>query len=139
MQNKSASASLKEAISLLEIRQDKEGKLLKDQLFVVYDKLKPINLIKSTFEEIASSFEIKSSMVNRLLGALSGFLTQKIFVGSKPNLFKKLLGLVLEYGIAAVVTKYTETIETIGLQLITQLLSKKSNDEIKPASEISEN
>jgi len=135
MQNKSASASLKEAISLLEIRQADEGKLLKDQLFVVYDKLKPINLIKGTFEEIASSFEIKGSIVNKLLGVLLGFLTQKLVVGAKPNIFKKLLGILLEYVVAAGITKYGETIETIGLQLITQLLSNKSKEDIKPSSE----
>jgi hypothetical protein len=138
MQNKSASASLKEAISLLEIRQAAEGKLLKDQLFVVYEKLKPINLIKGTFEEIASSFEIKSSIVNRLLGALSVYLTHKLFVGSKPNIFKKLAGIVLEYGAATVISKYAEPIETIGLQLITKLLSNKTKEDIKPASENSD-
>ena len=128
MQNKNASASLKEAITLLEIRQAEAGKMLKDQLFVVYEKLKPINLIKDTFEEIASSFEIKGSIVNKLLGTLLGFLTQKLVVGSKPNIFKKLLGILLDYGVAAGITKYGETIETMGLQLITQLLSNKSKD-----------
>jgi len=56
-----ASASLKEAIFLLEIRQAEEGRLLKEQLFVVYDKLKPLNLIKSTLEEIASAVEVKKA------------------------------------------------------------------------------
>ena len=106
---------------------------MKEQLFIVYDKLKPINLIKSTFEEIGSTLAVKNSLINNLIGALTGFLTQRVIVGSKPNLFKKLAGMLLEYGVAAVVSRYADAIKTMGMQMITQFLSNKSVEEIKPS------
>jgi hypothetical protein len=39
---------LKKAILLLEIKQANEGALLKEQLLVTYESLKPINLIKKS-------------------------------------------------------------------------------------------
>jgi hypothetical protein len=139
MKSKNASASLKEAILLLENKQSEELELLKDQLFVVYDKLKPINLIKNTFNEIASSLEIRSSLINRLLSALIGYLTHKAFVGFKSNLIKRLAGIFLEYGVSTVASKYGETIEAMGLQLISRLLTNKTDENIKPAAGNSEN
>ena len=132
MRNKDVSDSLKEAISLLEIKQAEEGRLLREQLFVFQDKLKPVQLVKNIFNDIASSLEVKNSLINNLLGELSGYLTSKTFLGSKPSLFKKMAAIILEYGVAAVVAKYAETIKTLGLQMITHLLNSKNTEAIKP-------
>ena len=131
MRNKDASDSLKEAIFLLEIKQAEEGKLLREQLFIFQDKLKPVHLVKKIFEDMTSSLEVKNSLINNLMGVLSGYLTSKAFLGSKPSLFKKMAAVILEYGVAAVVAKYAETIKTLGLQVLTHLLNNKNAEEIK--------
>jgi len=41
--------------------------------------------------------------------------------------------MLLEYGIAAVVSRYADAIKTMGMQMITQFLSNKSVEEIKPS------
>jgi len=128
-----ASASLKEAISILEIRQAEEGKLLKEDLIGFYEKLKPINLIKSTFDDIATAMENRKGLVNSLIGVLTGYVTQRIVIGSKPGVFKKMTGVLLNYGVAAVVSKYAETFKVMGLQLLSQLLGQKHIDNSEPA------
>ena len=131
---KDASVSLKEAIMLLEIRQAEQGKLLKEHLFLVYDKLKPINLIKNTFDDISSAIESRRGLFNSLIGILTGYLTQKMVIGSKSGLFKKTAGVLLNYGVAAVVSKYAETFKVMGLQLLNQLLGEKKIEESNPVS-----
>jgi hypothetical protein len=134
MENKTdASILLKEAISMLEIRQAEEGRLLKEHLFVIYDMLKPINLVKNAFNEIASAVESRKGLVNSLIGVLTGFLTQRLIIGSKPGLIKKLVGVLINYGTAAMISKYAETLKVFGLQLFNQLFGQKSIEEIEPA------
>lgn len=134
MRNKDASASLKEAISLLEIKQAEELRLLKDQFFVAYEKLKPINLVKSTLNELSSSSGIRNRLINSMIGILSGYLMQKFILGSKPGLIKKLAGVLLRVGVKAIVSKYAETAKTICLQLMAQFLNTNKIEDIKPVS-----
>lgn len=137
MENKKdASAALKEAISRLEIRQAEEGRLLKEHLIVVYEKLKPFNLIRSAFDDIGSAMENRKGLVNSLVGVLTGYITQKLIIGSKAGLIKKLSGVLLNYGVAALVSKYAETFKVMGLQLFNQLFGQKSIEDVEPAPEI---
>jgi len=131
MRNKDASALLKEAISALEIRQAEEGRLLRDQLHLAYESLKPINLIRGVFEEITSSLEIKNSLINRLVSSLTGYLMKRIFVGSTSNLLKKLAGMLIQYSVTAVVSRYSETIRALGLQMIHRLQDNITDENIK--------
>jgi len=42
----------------------------------------------------------------------------------------------LEYGVAAVVSKYAETIKALGMKLLSQFLNQKSIGDGEPAPEI---
>ena len=55
MQNITSTAGLKDAIQLLEVEQGIKEQLLKDQLYLTYESLKPVNLIRNTLKEISSS------------------------------------------------------------------------------------
>ncbi len=123
---KDASALLKEEIAALEIRQAEEGRLLKEHLVVVYDMLKPINLVKNAFDEIASAVDSRKSLINSLIGLVTGYFAQKMIIGSKPGLIKKLTGVLLNYGVAAAISRYAESIKIFGLQLISQFFRQKS-------------
>jgi hypothetical protein len=128
-----ATALLKKEIEELEIRQAEEGRLLKEHLFVVYDMLKPINLVKNAFNEIASAVESRKGLVNSLIGVLTGFLTQRLIIGSKPGLIKKLVGVLINYGTAAMISKYAETFKMLGLQLLNQMFGQKGIEESESA------
>jgi hypothetical protein len=128
-----ATALLKKEIEELEIRQAEEGRLLKEHLFVVYDMLKPINLVKNAFNEIASAVESRKGLVNSLIGVLTGFLTQRLIIGSKPGLIKKLVGVLINYGTAAMISKYAETLKMLGLQLLNQMFGQKGIEESESA------
>ena len=128
-------ASLKETISALEFKQAEDSKLLKEHLIAVYEKLKPINVIKNVFDEIAVAVEGRKGLINSLIGVITGYFTQRIIIGPKPGLIKKLMGVLLNYGVVAMISKYADTIKMLGLQLINQLFDQKGIEDSKIVQE----
>lgn len=125
MQNITSSAELKDAIQLLEVDQGIKGQLLKDQLYITYESLKPVNLIRHTLKEISSSPYLIDNLSGTAMGLLSGFLSKKIFVGSSGNLIRKFIGSVLQFGITNVVAKNSDAIKSVGQTLLQLFFDKK--------------
>jgi len=132
MGKQSAVDSLKETIRLLEIRQAEEGKMLKDQFIITYESLKPVNLIKSTIQELADSVEVKNNLFDSLLGVLSGYLSRSI-VTSKSNLLMKILRVFAHFGITNVIINNSEAIRNYLANLISGLFTPK---EESPETEV---
>ena len=106
MRKKNETLVLNEKIIFLQCKQADELVILKEQFHSIYENLKPINLLKNTLQNITSSPDIKSILLNSAIGITTGFLSKKILIGSSSNPIKKLLGNVLEFTIASVVAKY---------------------------------
>ncbi len=102
--------SLRESILLLEIRQAEEGKILKEQLLVTYESLKPVNLFKSAIREISGYSEVKKGFLDTVIPVLFAFLTRKMFVRPRSNLFRRILGTVLQFGVTSFVAKNADSI-----------------------------
>jgi len=100
--------TLQEAIQLLKIQQVGQLDLLKEQYQYTYESLKPINIIKRTFSQLTSTAEFKGNVVSNIIGIGTGYLTKKVLLGSTHNIFKKVLGTVIQLAITNVVTKKTE-------------------------------
>lgn len=120
MRNISSSGELKNAIQLLEIEQSFKGQELKYQFNIVYDSLRPVNLIKSTLEDIATS----KGLADTLIGTATGYLTKKIVVGGSGNMIRKLMGSVLQFGVSKLVSRHPEAIRSVGQFIFQQIFSK---------------
>lgn len=118
MQAIDSEISLKAAIHQLEITQAAEAKMMKDQFHLAYESVKPINLIKSTFSEIASSEDIKRQLVNTSLALASGYIAEKLFEGVTSGPLKKLLGAAVMFGVTNVVAKNPEAVKSVGRGLV---------------------
>lgn len=81
MKTINSTSELTEAILLLETRQADQGIQLREQFNLTYESLKPLNLIKSTFREAASSRELKDNIINTGTGLVAGYLSKKLFEG----------------------------------------------------------
>lgn len=114
MKKKSSTVMLYEAISLLELEQALKGQILKEQFIITYESLKPINLLKSTLKEITTAPAIGDNMVGSLLGLATGYLSNKIVVGGSTNIFRKIVGSILQFGVANTVARHPEAIRLIG-------------------------
>lgn len=126
MQSITTSASLKNAIQVLQIEQSINGDLLKDQIYLVFEKFKPLNLLKNALREGSSMPNLIDNILGITVGIASGFLSRKIFVGSSGNLIRKLLGSVLQFRVANVVARNPETIKSLGQIILQTLIRKKA-------------
>lgn len=118
MKTKNETDSLNELIIAMEQKRAYEVELLKEQLHVACDSLKPLNLIKSVFHEVTDSPEIKNNLVNNAIGLGTGFVSKKIITGNSHNPFKKILGTLIQFGVANVVSKHSDDIKSIAKNLL---------------------
>lgn len=126
MQNITSITGLKDAIKLLEEEQVLKASLLKAQLFLTYDSLKPVNLLMNTFKDISSSPHLINNISGTVMGLAGGFISKKMFVGTSGNLIRKLIGSILQFGITNVVAQNSVIIKTAGQVLFQHFLRKKN-------------
>jgi hypothetical protein len=120
-----SSAGLKEAIQILEAEQAIKGQELKQQFHLTYESLKPANLFMSTLNDITSSAGIMDKVLGTTAGLFSGFLSKKLFVGNSGNLFRKLLGSLIQFGVSNLVASHPEAIKTFGQFILSHINRKK--------------
>jgi hypothetical protein len=125
MKTKNETDSLNESIVMLQNKRAQELDELKQQLHIACESLKPLNLIKSAFHEVADSAEIKNNLVNSAIGLGTGFVSKKLLLGSSHNPFKKIMGTLIQFGVANVISKHVDDIKSIGGNLLNRFL--KSN------------
>lgn len=118
-------SELREAIEFLEIKQAREAKLLKEQFQVVYESLKPINVLKNTFNSLTHMPDFKEGIVNATLGLTTSHLAKKIIIGSAGGPLKQLLGIFMQMGIANLVAKNGDSIKSAGITLLKHFLNKR--------------
>jgi len=118
MQNITSAAGLKNAIQLLETEQADKGQLLKEQFFLTYESFKPVNLLRSTLDDVTSSPYLIDNIISTALGLTSGFLSKKIFIGASGNKFRKLIGYILQFGVTNFVAQHHDTIKKLGQSVL---------------------
>ncbi len=129
MENITSAIELKNAIQLLEVEQSIDGQLLKEQFYLTYESLKPINLLRNTIYEITTSPHLTDSILGTAAGLVSGYLSRKIMmIGASGNLVRKLLGTVLQLGVTNVVSQNPDRIKSIGEYIFQHILRKKRNE-----------
>jgi hypothetical protein len=127
--------TLKESIRLLEIQQAEEREIVKQQLKITYESLKLSNLIKSSLKELTGSTELKGTLFESVTALLTGFITRKILVNSKSNVFTRILGLFMQYGVTTLVARNAETIRDFLSGLIDKLIKPTEASQTKVETE----
>lgn len=119
--------ALQNAILQLEAQQANEARLLKTQFHSAYESIKPINLLKSTFEQAAASQALKGNVVNTGIGLAVGYLSRLLLRGATGGPVKSILGLALQFGVANVVAKNPGFIKSLGAAFF-RLVKRKPTD-----------
>ena len=128
MENITTSAELQLAIHNLERDKIIKGHVLKEQLLIVHESLKPVNLIKSVISEVSSSPYLADNLLGAAVGMASGYISKIIAVGSSDNIFRKFLGTILQFGVTNVVAQHTDTIKSIGQLIYQHFLKRKDRN-----------
>lgn len=101
---KNENEALQMAIIALQEKRALELEALKSQFLAASDSLKLVNIIKSTFEEIASSSEIKTSILENVVGIGTGILAKKLLLGSSMNVSKNIFASIVQFIVTNVVS-----------------------------------
>ena len=125
MAKQTAVESLKESIRLLEIQQAEEGKILKEQFKATYESLKLVNLVKSSLKDLTDSVEIKNNLFESIVSIVTGYISKKLMIKSDGNILKKILGLIVQFGVTNLVAKNAETIRIFITEVIDRFLHPK--------------
>ena len=125
MENITSAAELKIAIQILEVEQEMKAQLLKEQFILAHDSIKPINLLKSTINDFVTSPYLIDNVLGGAVGLATGYISKKIVIGASGNLFRKLLGVVMQFGVTNVVAQHPDGIRSIGQYIYQHILPKK--------------
>ena len=125
--------ALSQAIAVLEIRQTQEKFLIKEEVSEFVDSVKPINILRSVVKSVRDSPETKEDIIHGVVGLGTGFLANKVLLGSLHGPLKKILGFVMQSAITSATVKYPEVIKNKGVDLVKNFLNaikiKKDEDE----------
>ena len=125
MQNINYTEELKKSIEILEDEQNLNRYLLKEQFITTYESLKPVNLLKNTLNEVISSPDLMDNLLGTLVGMSTGYLSRKIVVGTSGNVFRKLIGSVLQLGVTNIIAQHPDAIKSVGQFVIERVFRKK--------------
>ncbi|MDD4972118.1 MAG: hypothetical protein PHT07_22045 [Paludibacter sp.] len=114
MEKITCAAELKMAIQTLRFEHEVQGKLLKEQFFVTFESLKPVNIIKSTLHDMTQSPYLIDNMLGAVTGLVSGYVSKKIAVGTSHNVVRNIAGALLQFGVTNLVAHNSDVLKTVG-------------------------
>lgn len=95
MQKITTADELKDAILVLENKRKAEQVLLKSEFEEVKEKLKPSNVVKSTFNQVFTGPNLVRTSMIATVGLTAGYISKKYFQGLTGRILRRLLGRVL--------------------------------------------
>ncbi len=128
MQEITSGMKLKNAIAILEIKHSKQGIALSKQLLDTLDSLKPVNLLKETLKELTPSSLLKGNFADTALGMTTGFIAKKALTVGSKNPLLRLLGIVLEVGVANFVSRHPDGVKSFGERIVKNIFKRKENN-----------
>lgn len=117
---------LQAAITLLEEIKKEEEEELKVQFNRVAENFKPLNLIKSTIDELIHQPNLKEDGLDTFIAMITGYFSKKIFIGSTNSPFKQFFGGVMQMGITNLMSKNAEALRVFLSSFIKELWPSKS-------------
>ncbi len=97
--------ALKEKIAFLKNKQVEDFLVLKNQYHTTIDSFKPINLIKSSFQEAITSPGLKSNLINGAIGLGTTYLTKNLLNEDSLNPIKRVFGKVFKFALKNFIEK----------------------------------
>lgn len=114
MKNNNTEAGLESIIRSLEYKMAEDGRELKEQMSGILNSIKPVNILKSTLNELGSSSELNPKLFNVALGMAAGYLAKRIFVRRSRNPIRKLFGAAIMMGVTSAVNRNPELVKRMG-------------------------
>lgn len=125
METMSSTDRLKKTIEILEAEQADKLQQLKGEFFTVYERIKPVNLIKTTLNGITSSPHLIDNIIGTTLGLATGYFSKRLIIGASVSRYRKLFGAVMQFGLTNVIAKNPEAISSFARYIFQRVLKRK--------------
>lgn len=111
---------------IIELRKKKaaDGALLKATVQEAIERVKPINMIKSTLKEASTSKEIGGNLTNAALVFITSYLSKRLFMRLAGSPLKKLAGAAIVFGITQVIARNPEKVKAISQAIFNSIRGK---------------
>lgn len=123
-------SDLEVAILLLENKQAQEEEMLREQFYLTYESIKPINIIKNLFKESVAPPNLTNNLINTTVGFGFGYLSKVIFQSVVKIPLKKLVGNALMIGVETLVVKNPEIVQSLASGFLKIMNKRKSNKNV---------
>jgi hypothetical protein len=127
MYNITSKQDLEEAIWLIENEVEEQKDLLADQMRLVYESFRPVNIVKEVFKEVVTSEELRSNILTAAIGISTGYITKKIFFRKSKDRLKSFLGNLLQYTVANLIIHPSRILNSIAGPFQELFSSKEEN------------
>ena len=118
---------LRYEIARLELKQELERAMLKDKLTETYESFKPVNIIRNSIEDMVSSPNLGSGVINTAMGIFAGIIAKKMVTGSTHNPIKQLIGVAMQFGISNLVSKNGDGLRMVVSQIVNAFAKPKKD------------
>jgi hypothetical protein len=79
--------NLKREIEQLEAEQSLKEKLLREQFYLTYESLKPVNLLMNTVKDFISMPLVVEKSISTIAGFFAGYISKKMKVDTNTSIF----------------------------------------------------
>jgi hypothetical protein len=118
-------AGLKSAIQILEVEQNAHERILKENLHLAYDSLKPVHILKNALKELMKPPYIGDNLAGTAMGVASGLLLRKLFFGSSDGPIKRLFVKLLQIGVSKIAASKADAVVSAGMTYLSRFFQKK--------------
>ena len=115
------SIDLENAITSLSLKNKAQTSALKNQFTEAVDSLKPARLLKAALNNITENPSIAKVAVGTVVAVEAGVLSKKLIVGKSGNIFRRIIGTVVELAVARSVLGNSAFIAGKGIQILRKI------------------
>ena len=116
------SIDLETAIVSLTLKNKAQTIALKNQFAEVVEILKPAKLLKAAVNNIAENPDVVKVAVGTIVAVEAGVLSRKLIVGKSSNMFRRVIGKVVEFTVARSVLGNSSFIAGKGIELLRKIV-----------------
>jgi len=133
MENISSTAELINEIQILEAEQAGHLYQMREKFNLTLESLKPVNIIGNSVKEIVSTPNLGKKILGIAAGLLTGYLSSKVInIGASNNIFRRILGNVVKFGVAGVVARNPKFINSVRQFIAERIFRRRQKYNINP-------
>lgn len=113
----SSTQELVSAIEVLEAENALRASQLKAEFKLAVETLNPALAVTKTLRDVASSSNLLEDVLGTAFGIASGWLSKKLYVRGSSSPFRKLIGIVVQFGITNMAANNFDVVKSFARNL----------------------